>query len=142
MDRRDGYYRASGDAATPKATEDPVGFLKRPQADKPAQETNPDVLAVEKMRRDGADPTVTHLTRHFLYVPGVKAAADTARALKTPGRRIEVDTSARTGFWLVVVEQSMLVTPESIAELRREFEAVVQPKGGIYDRWQVEVAGG
>jgi hypothetical protein len=119
-----------------------VGFLKRPQAEKPVPKSDPDVLAVEQMRRDGADPTVTHLTRHFLYVPGVKAAADTARALKNANRRIEVDTSARTGYWLVVVEQSMLVTPESIAQLRREFEAVVQPRGGIYDRWQVEVAGG
>ena len=118
-----------------------MGFLKRPHTDRPAQSVDPDVLAVEQMRRDGADPTVIHKTRHFLYIPGVRAAADVARALNGPGRRIEVETSARTGFWLVVVEQSMLVTPQAIADLRLEFEAIVQPLGGAYDRWQVDLAG-
>ncbi len=119
-----------------------MGFLRRPPVEKRGALIDPDVLAVEKMRRDGADPTVTHRTRHFLYLPGVANAQLAARALKNPTRKIEVDTSARTGYWLVVVEQSMLVTPESIAVLRRQFEAVVQPLGGVYDRWQVEVAGG
>lgn len=120
-----------------------MGFLRRPPVERrDVAVVDPDVLVVEQMRRSGADPTVTHCTRHFLYVPGAANAQKAARALRKADRQVEVETSARTGFWLVVVEQSMLVTPESIANLRREFEAVVRPLGGEYDRWQVEVAGG
>ena len=75
-------------------------------------------------------------------MPGVKAAQDVARLLKTPKRLVEVDTSARTGYWLVVVKQSMVVTPQAMDTLRAEFEAAAGPLGGEYDRWQVDVVGG
>lgn len=117
-----------------------MGFLKRTTTDRSIVPVDPDVAAIEGMRRAGADPTVPHRTRHFLYAPGVKAAQQLAGALKSANRYIEIDTSARKGFWLVVVRQSMLVTPESIAGLRTEFEAAARPLGGEYDRWQVDVA--
>ena len=94
------------------------------------------------MRHAGADPTVPHKTRHFIYVPGVNAAQHLARLLKSPSRHVEVDTSARKGYWLVVVAQSMVVTPEAMAALRTELETAAKPLGGEYDRWQVEVEGG
>jgi hypothetical protein len=93
------------------------------------------------MRRAGADPKVAHQTRHFIFVPGVKAAQHLARVLKNRGRQVEIDTSARKGYWLVVVRQSMVVTPEAIASLRAELEAAAKPLEGEYDRWQVDVAG-
>jgi Regulator of ribonuclease activity B len=107
-----------------------------------AQAIDPVKLALDQLRRAGTDPTVPHQTRHFIYVPGVKAAQNVARLLKTPKRVVEIDTSARTGYWLVVVKQSIVVTSEAMSALRNEFESVAGPVGGEYDRWQVDVAGG
>ncbi|MGD0862884.1 MAG: ribonuclease E inhibitor RraB [Candidatus Limnocylindrales bacterium] len=118
-----------------------MSFLKKDGGQKPAA-ADPDALAVEQLRKAGADPSMPHETRHFLYVPGVKAAQQVARALKRPDRRIEIETSARKGYWLVAVIQSVVVTPETIAALRTEFEAAVEPLGGEYDYWQVAVANG
>jgi hypothetical protein len=120
-----------------------MGFLKRDAGQKQATATaDPDALAVAQLRKAGADPSMPHETRHFLYVPGVKASQQVARSLKRPDRRIEIETSARQGYWLVAVIQSIVVTPESIAALRTELEAAVAPFGGEYDYWQVAVANG
>jgi hypothetical protein len=119
-----------------------VGFLRKASAERPSIDLDPDVSALDQMRRAGADPGVPHVTRHFFYVPGVRPAQQLARSLKAHGRQVEIDTSARKGYWLVVVSQSMLVTPESIADTRSEFENAARPVGGRYDRWQVEIAGG
>ena len=118
-----------------------MSFIKKERVRKPAK-VDPDALAVDELRKAGADPSMPHETRHFLYVPGVKAAQQVARSLKRPDRRIEIETSARTGYWLVAVIQSVVVTPETIAALRTEFEAAVEPIGGDYDYWQVAVANG
>jgi len=97
---------------------------------------------VEQLRQAGADPTAPHETRHFVYVPGVKAAQQLARLLTNPSRHVEVDTSARKGYWLVVVRQSMVVTPEAMASLRAEFETAAAPLGGAYGSWQVDIRAG
>lgn len=114
---------------------------RRPSGGRPAEPVDPVQAALDSMRRAGADPAVPHQTRHFIYIPGVRAAHDVARAVKKPGREVEIDTSARKGYWLVVVSEPMLVTPETIAAHRSEFEAAAAPVGGQYDRWQVDVAG-
>lgn len=117
-----------------------MGFRKRVSGDRhaaPARE--PVAQAMEQLRNAGADPAAPHQTRHFVYVPGVRAAQQLARSLKNPDRYIEVDTSARTGYWLVVIRQSMVVTPEAMASLRAEFESAAAPLGGAYDRWQVDL---
>jgi hypothetical protein len=120
-----------------------VNVMSRDQGGKREEQAiDPVKLALDQLRRAGTDPTVPHQTRHFIFVPGVKAAQDVARLLKTPKRLVEVDTSARTGYWLVVVKQSMVVTPEAMDTLRAEFEAAAGPLGGEYDRWQVDVVGG
>ena len=117
--------------------------MRQASGDKPgASAGDPVLLALEQLRRAGADPTAPHETRHFIYVPGVKPAQNLARLLKTPRRVVELDTSARTGFWLVVVKQSMVVTPDAMAALRQEFETAATPLGGQYDRWQVDLQGG
>lgn len=107
-----------------------------------APAADPVKLAQDQIRRAGSDPSVPHETRHFIYVPGVKAAQNVARLLKSPKRLVEVDTSARTGYWLVVVRESMVITSEAMTKLRTEFEGVAGPVGGEYERWQVDVAGG
>ncbi len=101
---------------------------------------DPDRAAIEEMRRAGADPNVPHQTRHFLYVPGVRSAQQVARALKRPDRRVEVETSARKGYWLVAVCQPMVVTLPAIAAIRTELEAAARTHGGEYDYWQVDIA--
>jgi hypothetical protein len=118
-----------------------LDFLKRtPQ--KPETAKDSFALLSAQLRKAGADPTAPHVTRHFMYVPGVKAAQQVARTVKSSGRSVNIETSARRGFWLVVVSQSMVVTPENLASVRTEFESAAHSVGGEYDRWQVDVAGG
>jgi hypothetical protein len=117
-----------------------MGFLKKTEGRR-SPEMDPDQLAVERLRKAGADPNVPHETRHFLYVPGVKAAQELARTLKRPDRQVEVETSARKGYWLVAVIERVVVTPQTIAAHRAEFEAAARPYNGEYDYWQVDVAG-
>jgi hypothetical protein len=137
-----GYYPPVAFASR-IVTEGLVGFLKRGTGARPAEPAiDPTTLAREELRRAGADPDTPHPTRHFLYAPGVKAAQRLARELKSGNREIEIETSARQGYWLVVVTQSMVVGPEPIASLRAEFEAAAKPLGAEYDRWQVDLAAG
>ena len=120
-----------------------MGFLKRAMGGRSgASKLDPVATALDQLRQAGADPTAPHQTRHFVYVPGVKAAQQLARSLKSPDRNVEVDTSARTGYWLVVVRQSMVITPEAMTSLQTEFEDAAAPLGGAYDRWQVDLQGG
>jgi hypothetical protein len=118
-----------------------LGFLKRPNTSRPAGADDNFSVMLDRLRKAGADPAVPHVTRHFMYVPGVKAAQQVAREVKAPGRNVEIDTSARQGFWLVVVSQSMLLSADQMAALRTEFETAAQAVGGEYDRWQVDIAG-
>jgi hypothetical protein len=120
-----------------------VTRIKRDRADKPGPPVKDPISTVlDEIRQAGSDPTVPHQTRHFIYVPGVKPARHLAHLLKTSSRQIEIDTSARTGYWLVVVRESLIVTPEAMAALRDEFVAAAGPLGGQYDRWQVDLARG
>ena len=120
-----------------------MSLLKRAAGDRADAPTiDPVSRALDQLRHVGADPCVPHQTRHFIYVPGVKSAQNLARRLKRPGREVEVDTSAQQGYWLVVICQSLVVTPEAMADLRDEFEGAAGPLGGHYDRWQVDLAGG
>ncbi len=120
-----------------------MGFLKRHPGGRPGASTeDPVARAVAQLRQVGADPTAPHETRHFVYVPGVKAAQQLARLLTSPSRQVEVDTSARTGYWLVVVRQSLVITPEAMASLRTEFETAAAPLGGAYGSWQVDIRAG
>jgi hypothetical protein len=119
-----------------------VGFLKRDSGGgTSAPAKDPVALALDQLRHAKADPTAPHPTRHFIYVPGVKAAHQVAQLLQTPGREVEIDTSAQQGYWLVVIRQSLVITSESMEALRREFEGAAHPLGGHYDRWQVDIAG-
>jgi hypothetical protein len=120
-----------------------VSFLKRDTAERRDPPTiDPVSAALDEIRHAGSDPTVPHPTRHFIYVPGVKPAQQLAHLLKKSSRQVEVDTSARKGYWLVVVRQSLVITPEAMTALRDEFEAAAGPLGGEYDRWQVDLEGG
>jgi hypothetical protein len=120
-----------------------VGLLKRVAGDRAdAPTVDPVSQALDQLRRAGADTAVPHPTRHFIYVPGVKAAQHLARVLKNSHRQVEIDTSAQQGYWLVVIRQSLVVTPEAMDALHGEFQGAAQPLGGHYDRWQVDIAGG
>jgi hypothetical protein len=102
---------------------------------------DPTEIARDQLRREGANPDLPHETRHFLYVPGAKAAQQVARSLAAgPKRRVDVETSARKGYWMVAVTESVAITPAAMAGLRAELEAAAAPVGGEYDRWQVVVA--
>jgi Regulator of ribonuclease activity B len=115
-----------------------VGFLRRHHADTPPNSVDREAAALDELHRAGVDTSTPHQTRHFIYVPGVKAAQQLANVLKGPQRQVEIDTSARKGYWLVVIRQSMLLSPQALTDLRAEVEAAAGPLGGEYDRWQVD----
>jgi hypothetical protein len=119
-----------------------MSFLRRTAAQKAGEFAGDPATVTAELRRNGADPTVPHVTRHFLYVPGVKAAQQVARTVRSADRCVDIETSARRGFWLVVVSQSMLVTPENLTSVRAEFDSAARAVGGEYDRWQVDLAAG
>jgi hypothetical protein len=139
-DRGGRYYPLSGGWAQAKR-EVHVGFLRRPTESRPGATGDDFHAMIDRLRRAGVDPAVPHVTRHFMYVPGVKAAQRLARELKAAGRSVDVETSARRGFWLVIVSQSMILTKEQMSSVRAEFEAAARSVGGEYDRWQVDLAG-
>jgi hypothetical protein len=118
-----------------------VSPSKRDRAGQPAPPAqDPIAVVLHEIRDAGSDPAVPHQTRHFIYVPGVKPARRLAQLLEKSSRQIDIDTSARKGYWLVVIRESLVVTPETVAALRAEFEAAARPLGGQYDRWQVDLA--
>jgi hypothetical protein len=117
-----------------------VAFLRRSRGEQ--SPPDPYLAAMADLRRAGADPNRPHETRHFMYAPGVKAAQQLARSLRQSDRRIEIETSARKGQWLVVVIQSIPITPDAASELRAELEAAARRVGAEYDYWQVAVAAG
>jgi hypothetical protein len=116
-----------------------VAFLKRSRSEQAP--SDPYLTAVADLRRAGADPARPHETRHFIYVPGVKAAQQLARSLSQPDRRVEVETSTRKGQWLVIVIQTIPITPEAVMALRGALESAAHAAGAEYDFWQVAVAG-
>jgi hypothetical protein len=113
--------------------------MKRSHPEK--EPSDPYLTAMADLRRAGADPGRPHETRHFIYAPGVKTAQQLARSLRQANRRIEIETSARRGLWLVVVIESIPITPDAVAALRAELEAAARRAGAEYDIWQVAVAG-
>jgi hypothetical protein len=117
-----------------------VTFLKRSHTEQAPPD--PYLAAMADLRHAGADPNRPHETRHFIYVPGVKAAQQLARSLRQANRRIEIETSARKGQWLVIVIESTPITPDAVGALRNELEAAARRVGGEYDLWQVAVANG
>ncbi len=115
-----------------------MGFLRRAMGDKLARsDSDPIAAARDQLRRVGADPDAPHTTHHLLYLPSVNAAQQAARALRKPDRRIEIEPSGRKGYWLVVVTQTVVITPESIARINDEIAMAIELFGGEYDRWQV-----
>jgi hypothetical protein len=117
----------------------PLPFLRHSQPEQPPPD--PYLAAVSDLRHAGADLSQPHETRHFIYAPGVKAAQQLARTLRQQDRRIEIETSARKGQWLVIVVQSIAITPDSVAALRGELEAAARAAGAEYDVWQVAITG-
>jgi hypothetical protein len=119
-----------------------MGFLRRAKGDKSARsDTDPIATAREQLRRHGEDPDQPHTTHHLLYLPSVNAAQQAARALRRPNREIAIEPSGRKGFWLVIVTQTVVITPESIAQINDEIAMAMDLFGGEYDMWHVKPKG-
>ncbi|HEY5487983.1 MAG TPA: ribonuclease E inhibitor RraB [Candidatus Limnocylindrales bacterium] len=119
-----------------------MGFLRRAMGDKSARSDSDAIaMAREQLSQLGADPDQPHTTRHLLYLPSVAAAQQAARALRKPDRRIDIEPSGRKGFWLVIVTQTVVITPETIAQINSEIALALELFGGEYDRWQVVPSG-
>ncbi len=101
---------------------------------------DPILQAAADLRNAGADLGRPYQTRHFIYVPGIANAQKVAWMLRRPGRNIDIETSTRKGFWLVVVTQPLVFSPDRVQAVRAELEFAAGACGGEYDRARLDVA--
>ncbi len=120
-----------------------MGFLKRvfgreqPGASPPALDL--DALMIQQLAQAGADLRLSRETMHYLYVPTERAARLALQDLSVDGRKLEIRPAAEGTGWLVLLTQSMIVSPSAMAALRAEIEAVSGQHRGDYDGWEAAV---
>jgi hypothetical protein len=115
-----------------------VSFLKRLLGAK-SQRADPkalDDLTIAEVAKRAANMSVPRDTNHYLYLPTEEAAKAVAAAVAQPGRNVKARPAATGSNWLVLVNQEMVVSDATIADVRREFSAAVAPYGGDYDGWE------
>src|SRR2546421_9502832 len=115
-----------------------MAFLRRLIGSKPKSAASLDALTIQELAKR-ADLSRPRETLHYLYVPTQDAAQEAEQALRAEDRKIEVRPAATGPGWLVLITQSMIVTPESIAGARSEIEAVSTRLAGEYDGWEAAV---
>ena len=116
-----------------------TGILKRLFGAKEVDQAALDAATIAAVRGAGADLAQPRETRHYLYVPTEEAATTLAGDLAREGREVEARPAATGDNWLVLVVQTMVVNPDTIAEARREFEPAAVGAGGDYDGWEAAI---
>ncbi|MFL5778223.1 MAG: ribonuclease E inhibitor RraB [Chloroflexota bacterium] len=120
-----------------------MGFLKRlfgsaepDRQREPPSKADLDAVVIQQLTKAGADLTQRRETLHYLYVPNEDDAGIAERNLSRGGRKIEVRPAATGGSWLVLITESMIVNPATIAGIRAELEDEALKFGGNYDGWE------
>jgi len=98
--------------------------------------TDLDGEVIDQLRQLGADLALPRDTQHYLYAPTESAADSIAADIAGDGRKIEVRPSASGGTWLVKLNMDLVVSSESIRQLRTELESAAARHGGDYDGWE------
>lgn len=93
-----------------------------------------DVRLIAEMAAAGIDLSQPLRVEHFLYFPQERPARQVVARLAGLGGELRI-APAGGRRWLVHLVLPMRVTPERIAALRTELEALAAIHGGEYDGW-------
>ena len=96
-------------------------------------------MTLDQLEKAGANLGRGRETVHYLYLPTQQAAERVAHDLAREDRQIETRPAATGSSWLVLLKQHVVVSEESIAALRGEFESAASALGGEYDGWEAAV---
>ncbi len=89
----------------------------------------------------GANLSEGRHVRHYLYLPGERAARECALELSGTGWNVDVrEPLAGSEEWSVVCDRSdYVLLPEAVAEDRALFERLADSHAGSYDGWEASV---
>jgi hypothetical protein len=96
-----------------------------------------DLATITALAARGADLGKPRKTVHYVYAPNRAAADQLASRVRQAGRTIDVRQLGKE--WAVVVTETLIVSPRTISDLRRELESAAKNFGGDYDGWEASV---
>lgn len=102
---------------------------------------NNDRGAIDELMRV-SKPGERHVLLHYLYFPEERDARSAAEELRRRGFRTEERLGADGTNWLVLARHHVAATEDSIRDVRRLMESLVQACDGEYDGWEAEVRTG
>ena len=100
-----------------------------------------DKLILNELRKRGADFQKPREIVHYLYVPTQDASHEAAAKLRKYGFEVTERASADGANnppnpWLVLARKVTLVDPQTVEEMRIQFEALASESKGEYDGWE------
>jgi hypothetical protein len=98
-----------------------------------------DSLTLEQLERAGSDLSRPHEAEFFLYLPTEVAARAIADQFVLVGFAPDVHPSPTGSDWSCVLRKSMVLSRDTLGQLRREFVEAAAVHGGEYDGWGAEV---
>ena len=98
-----------------------------------------DSQILAQLRKAGSDLAKPHHPEFFLYAPTEAGAQQVAGKLRADGFSTDVKHAATGTDWLCTARKELILTPDGLADLRRQFGALLASIGGHYDGWGTEV---
>jgi hypothetical protein len=95
-----------------------------------------DAMVIDALRDAGADLSQPREVVHYLYITGEAAARRAVGVLDRDDRFVHLVIEPEGTPSLIKLTHTMVVTPQSIAGIRAEIEAVATAEGGDYDGWE------
>lgn len=115
-------------------------FIARGRASGPADPRAADQQVIDQLVAHGADLSKPTHVIHFLYLPNEQAAQACSREFARAGfgvRSLEPDRDMPA--WALHVDHEMLVSIDSIADVRERLEGAADRFEGDYDGWEAAV---
>lgn len=112
-------------------------MLRRLFGRQPPDIDSMDAQVIDQLRKAGADLRQPRDTVHYLYFQREDGANIAAERLREHGLTAAVQPAAAgSDPWLVKANHDLIVTAESIREIRLVAEDAATAGGGDYDGWE------
>jgi hypothetical protein len=98
-----------------------------------------DAATLEQLVTAGSDLSRPHTPEFFLYLPTEASAQAVAARYTAVGFIADVHHAPKGSDWSCVLKKAMVLTPDTLRQLRREFTEVAAAHGGEYEGWGAEV---
>jgi hypothetical protein len=115
-----------------------VAKLRRPGAGASVP-PDKDEATLEQLAKAGSDLSRPHTPEFFLYLPTEGSAQAVAARYTAAGFTADVHHAPKGSDWSCILKKSMVLTPDTLRQLRQEFTEVATAHGGEYDGWGAEV---